>query len=74
MYTRLCGAAEWDDQIHEIWILSGPLVGLACAHGPAEDGAGMRDFQVLSNELVLGADVVIEGYQGEGPEGRGVGG
>ena len=34
----------------------------------------MRNFQVLSDELVLRADVVVEGDLGKGPEVGGVGG
>lgn len=60
------GAAEGDTNVHEEGVLRGPLVGLAGAHRPAEDGAGVGDAQVLGHELVLGADVVVEGAVGEG--------
>lgn len=53
-------AAEWHCNIQEIRVLRCPLIGLAGAHGPAHDGAQVRDAEVLGDELVLGADIVVE--------------
>lgn len=74
MDRGLGAAAEGDDEVHEVRVLGRPLEGLAGAHGPAEDGAGVGDPQVAGDELVLGTDVVVEGYQGEGAERGRVGG
>lgn len=62
----LCAAAEGDADVHERGVLGGPLVGLTGAHGPAQDGAGVGDAQLLGHELVLGADVVVDGAVWEG--------
>ena len=66
METCACRTAERDGQVHHIGILGDPLVGLACAHGPAYDAVEVGYFEVLCDELVLGADVVVEGGFGEG--------
>jgi hypothetical protein len=61
-----CGPAEGRDQVHEVGVLGRPLVRLAGAHGPSQDGARVRDAQVFGYEGVLGADVVVEEDVGEG--------
>ncbi len=61
MQTCFCAAAEGDGEVHEIRVLRYPLISLARGHGPAEDAVQVGDAQVGGEELVLGADVVIEG-------------
>lgn len=66
MQTRARRTAEGDGYVYHIGVLGDPLVGLARAHGPAYNAVEMGYFEVLGNELVLGADVVVEGDFGEG--------
>ena len=66
MQTCACRTAERDGQIHHIGILSNPLVGLARAHGPAYDAVEVVYLEMLRNEVVLSADVVVDGDFGEG--------
>lgn len=66
-------AAKGHAQVHEVGELGEPLVGLAGAHAPAQDGAGVGDAQVGGDEAVLGRDVVAEGDVGERGAGREVG-
>ena len=66
MQTRACRTAERDSQVHHIGILGDPLVGLACAHGPAYHAVEVVYLEMLCDQLVLSADVVVEGDSGEG--------
>ena len=66
MQTRACRTAEGDRYVYHIRVLGDPLVGLAGAHGPAYHAVEVGYFEVLSDELVLGADVVVEGDFGKG--------
>lgn len=59
------GAAEGDGDVHEVRELRGPLEGLAGAHGPAGHHSEVRDVELLGEQLMLGFDVVVEGYVGE---------
>ena len=67
--ARLCAAAEGDNGIHEIGVLGRPLEALAATHRPAGYTPEMGDAELLSEEGVLGADVVIEGYVWERGDG-----
>ena len=67
--ARLSAAAEGDGRVHEVWVLGRPLEALAGAHGPARHAAQVRDVELLGEEGVLGADVVVEGHVGEGGDG-----
>ena len=58
----LGAAAEWHNGVHEVGVLGRPLEALACAHGPAGHAAEVGDVELLGEEGVLGADVVVEGY------------
>ena len=69
----LCGSAEGDDYVYEVWVLGRPLEALASAHGPAGHHAQVGYFELLGEEGVLGTDVVVEGDVGEGGDG-GIGG
>ena len=71
--ARLGAAAEGDCRVHEVRVLGRPLEALAGAHGPASYAAQVRNVELLGEEGVLGADIVVEGYVGEGGDG-GVGG
>lgn len=62
MDARLGTAAEGDDGVHEIRVLGRPLEALACAHGPARYAPEMGDVELLGEEGMLGADVVVEGH------------
>lgn len=66
MGARPGAAAKGDAQVHEVGELGEPLVGLAGAHAPAQDGAGVGHAQVRRDEAVLGRDVVLEGDVGKG--------
>lgn len=73
MQARAGAAAKGHAQVHEVGELGEPLVGLAGAHAPAQDGAGVGDAQVGGDEAVLGRDVVTKGDVGERGAGREVG-
>ena len=77
MQTCASRTAEWDGQVHHIGILSDPLVGLARAHGPAYDAVEVVYLEMLCDQVVLSADVVVDGDFGEwmrvGSVGRGGG-
>ncbi len=66
MQTRACRTAEWDSQVHHIGVLSDPLVRLASAHGPADDAVEVVDLEMLCDQGVLGANVIVDGDFGEG--------
>ena len=74
--ARLCAAAEGHDGVHEFGVLCRPLEALPSAHGPARHATKVGDVELLGEEGVLGADVVVEGHVGEGGDvgvGRGGG-
>lgn len=71
--ARLGAPAKGDAEVHKVGELREPLVRLAGAHAPPQDGAGVGDAQVLGDEPVLGGDVVLEGDVGERGVGREVG-
>ena len=60
MQRGSCGATKRDRQIHEIWVLSDPLVCLSGAHGPPEDSEEMFDTKMRIYELILGSYIIIK--------------
>jgi len=74
MQARRRSPTKRNNAVHKLWKLRRPLETLACAHAPPDDGEGMRDAEVLGEELVLGADVVVEEEGGEGGGGGAGGG
>ena len=66
MQTRACRTAEWDGQVHHIGILGDPLVGLARAHGPAYNAIEVVYLEMLCDQVVLSADVIVDGDLGKG--------
>lgn len=65
MQRRSSRCTEGHGEVHEIRVLRRPLVGLAASHGPADNSPQVRNAQVLRDELVLRAHVVVEGAFGE---------
>lgn len=66
MQTRLRAPAERDSQVHEIRVLSQPLVGLPSAHAPAQHSVGMIHPQAFGDQPILCDDIVFKGHVGEG--------
>lgn len=58
--------AERHNQVHEIRILCGPLETLSCAHGPADYRSQVSDSEVLRDQSMLRADVIVERASREG--------
>lgn len=61
----LGATAEGDNGVHEVGVLGRPLKALACTHRPAGYAAEVGDVELLREEGVLGADVVVEGHVGK---------
>ena len=66
MQTRACRTAKRDGQVHHIGVLGDPLVGLARAHGPAYNAVEVVYLEMLCDQVVLSADVVVDRDFGEG--------
>ena len=66
MKTCACRTAERDGQVYHIGILGDPLEGLARAHGPAYDAVEVFYLEMLCDQVVLSAHVVVDGDFGEG--------
>ena len=67
--ARLGAAAERDNGVHKVWVLGRPLEALACTHRPAGYAAEMGNVELLCEEGMLGADIVVESYVWEGGDG-----